>query len=133
MAALLASGALKQTPFKVAHRVSGKDDSASINAVLYRGDGKVAVVFSVLNHGPEQSWRMKTVRLVTESTGRDRTLAFRATATSIAPGSTGVMAIVVDKSAFVDEGKMTNLILEAYRHDGARMAVIPLAHDLAGE
>ncbi|MFP2927094.1 DUF2381 family protein [Pyxidicoccus sp. 3LG] len=133
LAALLASGALKQTPFKVAQRVSGTDEGTNLKAILYRGQGKAAVVFEVLNLDPEQSWRMKTVRLVTESTGRDRALAFRTTASSINPGAAGVIAIVVDKDAFVDEGKTTNLILELYRHDGARQAFIPLAHQLAGE
>ncbi|MFP2907200.1 DUF2381 family protein [Pyxidicoccus sp. 3LFB2] len=133
LAALLASGAVRQTPFRLAYKVSGKDEGASINALLFRGRGKAAVVFKVLNLDPEQSWSLKTVRLVTESTGRDRALAFRATAASIIPGASGAIAIVVDKGAFVDEGKVTNLILEVYRHDGARQAFIPLAHQLTGE
>ncbi|WP_240359327.1 DUF2381 family protein [Pyxidicoccus trucidator] len=133
LAALLVSGAVRQTPFRLSSQVSGKDEGASIDALLFRGRGKAAVVFKVLNLDPEQSWRMKTVRLVTESTGRDRALAFRATASSLTPGASGVIAIVVDKGAFVDEGKVTNLILEVYRHDGALQAYIPLAHQLAGK
>ena len=76
---------------------------------------------------------MKTVRLVTELTGLERTVALRATAPSLAPGESGVFAIVADKRAFMEEGGMTNLILEVYRHDGIRQAVVPLAHQLTGE
>lgn len=133
LAALLVSGALKQTPFKIVRRLSARDEDANIDAILYRGQGKAAVVFKVLNLDPEQPWSMKTVRLVTESTGRDRALALRATASSISPGAAGVIAVVVDKGAFSEEGKVTNLILEVYRHDGARLAFIPLAHQLTGE
>ncbi|WP_163998604.1 DUF2381 family protein [Pyxidicoccus caerfyrddinensis] len=133
LAALLASGAVKQTPFKVAHRISGRDDGATLDVILFRGQGKAAVVLKVKNLDPEQSWSMKTVRLVTESTGIDRAVAFRATASSITPGSSGTIAIVADRSAFVEEGTLTNLLLYVYRHDGAQQAFVPLAHQLTGE
>jgi uncharacterized protein (TIGR02268 family) len=133
LAALLAAGAVKQTPFKVAHRLSGKDEVARIDVILFRGQGKAGVVLKVRNFDPEQAWSLKTVRLVAESTGAERAVAFRATAPSISPGASGVFAIVADKSAFVEEGRMTNLLLEVYRHDGARSAFVPLAHQLTGE
>lgn len=124
---------MKQTPFKVAYRLSGKDEGAHLDAILYRGRGKAAVVFKVRNVDPAQSWSMKTVRLVTEFTGLERTVALRATTPSLAPGESGVFAIVADKRAFMEEGGMTNLILEVYRHDGIRQAFVPLAHQLTGE
>jgi len=133
LAALLASGAVKQTPFRLAHHVSGKDEGANIDALVFRGRGKAAVVLKVRNLDAERSWSMKTVRLVTESTGIDRAVALRATVSSIAPGASGVIAIVVDKGAFVEEGRVTNLILEVYRHDGGRQAYLPLDHQLTGE
>jgi hypothetical protein len=76
---------------------------------------------------------MKTVRLVTESTGMERPLALRSTASSITPGASGTIAIVADRSAFVEDGRMTNLILQVYRHDGAQQAIVTLAHQLTGE
>jgi hypothetical protein len=71
--------------------------------------------------------------LRTESSGADRDLAFRSTTPSIAPGESGVVAIVSDRSAFVEAGKVTNLVLEIYRHDGVRQAFVPLAHQLTEE
>lgn len=133
LAALLASGAVKQAPFKVAHHALGEDEGATFDATLFQGRGKAAVVLKVKNLDPKQSWSMKTVRLVTESTGMERALALRSTASSITPGASGTIAIVVDRSAFVEEGRMTNLILQVFRYDGAQQAIIPLAHQLTGE
>ncbi|NMO21224.1 DUF2381 family protein [Pyxidicoccus fallax] len=133
LAALLASGAVKQTPFKVAYRLADRDAESDVEAIFYRGRGKAAVVLKVRHLHSEQAWSMKKVRLMTESTGMDRSVAFRSTDSSLAPGESGVVAIVADRSAFVEEGKLTNLVLEVYRHDGVRQAVIPLAHQLSGK
>ncbi|WP_395813929.1 hypothetical protein [Archangium minus] len=37
-----------------------------------------------------------------------------------------MMAFVVDGSAFVDDGELTSLSLEVYRHDGLRQAYVQL-------
>jgi uncharacterized protein (TIGR02268 family) len=126
LAALLAAGAVAQTPFKIADRFSGKDDDAAVDAQVYQGKGKVAVVFKVKNLAPEQPWSVQRVRLVTKDSSRERAVAVRATFREVTPGATGVVAMVADGSAFMDEGVLTSLWLEVYRHDGLRQAFVLL-------
>jgi uncharacterized protein (TIGR02268 family) len=126
LAALLATGAVAQTPFMVADHFSGKDADAEIDATVFKGKGKVAVVFKVKNLDPEQPWRVQRIRLVTTDSGRERLVALRATAREVTPGGSGTVAVVADGSAFVDEGALTSLRLEVYRHDGLRQAFVQL-------
>ncbi|AEI67832.1 hypothetical protein LILAB_29755 [Corallococcus macrosporus] len=126
LAALLASGAIAQTPFNVADRFNGNDGDTEISAQVYRGKGKAAVVLRVKNLNPEHSWSVQRVRLVTMNGGRDRPVAVRATLREITPGGSGVLAIVADGGAFVEEGALTSLWLEVYRHDGLRQAFVEL-------
>jgi hypothetical protein len=49
LAALLAKGAVDQTPFIVADRFSGEDADAKTVAKLFRGKGKAALVFEIKN------------------------------------------------------------------------------------
>lgn len=126
LAALLASGALAQTPFKVVERFSGKDTDTEVDAQVLQGNNKAAVVFKIKNLAPEQPWSMKSARLVTLDKGRERAVAVRATVREIIPGGTGVMAFVVDGGAFVEDDKLTSLSLEVYRHDGLRQAFVQL-------
>ncbi|WNG57336.1 DUF2381 family protein [Archangium gephyra] len=126
LAALLASGALVQTPFKVVDRFFGKDEDAEIDAQVLQGNNKAAVVFKIKNLAPEQPWSMKSARLVTLDKGHERAVAIRATVREIMPGGSGVMAFVVDGGAFMEDGKLTSLSLEVYRHDGMRQAFIQL-------
>jgi uncharacterized protein (TIGR02268 family) len=133
LAALLVSGAMAQTPFTIVERILGKDEEAQIEAALLRGKGKAAAVFTVENLNPERSWRVQRVRLTTLSTGRERAAALRSSASEFAPGTSGVFAVVLDRSAFMDEGKLTNLFLEVYQHDGLRTAYVTLDHSLLGK
>lgn len=133
LAALLASGAVGQTPFTIADFFSGKDDTTQINATVFQGKGKAAVVYKVQNLAPKQSWGVKSVRLTSISSGRERSVAMRATHSFIAPGTSGVVAIIADKSAFMDDGKLTSLFLEVYRNDGYRQSLVQLDPYLVGE
>jgi uncharacterized protein (TIGR02268 family) len=126
LAALLAAGALGQTPFEVVDIFSGKDADAATVATVFRGKGKVAVVFTVKNLQAENSWSVQRVRLVTKDSGHERAVAVRATVREISPGGSGVVAMVADRSAFMDEGVLTSLWLEVYRHDGLRQAFVQL-------
>ncbi|NMO17355.1 DUF2381 family protein [Pyxidicoccus fallax] len=126
LAALLASGAVTQTPFKVVDRYSGKDGETDVRAQVFKGNGKVAVVFNIKNVAPEQPWSLKSARLVTLDGGRERAVAVRTTSREISPGESGVVALVVDGKAFLDEGKLTSLSLELYREDGRRQAFVQL-------
>lgn len=133
LAALLASGAVAQTPFTVAHVVADKDADAEVVATLLSGKGKAAVVLKLKNLDSEQPWSMKRIRLVSVASGRDRTVAVRSTSTSISPGNSGVIAVVADQMDFVDEGVLTSLLLEIYRHDGLQQASVRLDPRLVGK
>jgi uncharacterized protein (TIGR02268 family) len=126
LAALLASGALAQTPFKVVDRFSGRDERATVDAKVFQGKGKAAVVLSIKNLDPDQPWSMTSARLVTKDRGEERVVAIRATFREITPGASGVMALVVDKSAFLEEGQWTSLFLEVYQHEGFRQVLVQL-------
>lgn len=133
LAALLATGAIEQTPFTVARIISGADADARTEALLLRGKGKAAVVLKVTNLQAESPWSVRQVRLTTLSHGSERGVAFRASVPSIAPGASGVIAIVADGSAFSDQGQLTDLFLEVYRHDGMRTAYVTLESRLIGK
>jgi hypothetical protein len=133
LAALLAAGGAAHTPFKIAQRFSGEDADAQIEAVLFRGKSKAAVVFKVKNLNSERSWSVQRVRLTTLSRGDERVVAHRATSPEFAPGTSGVVAIVMDGSAFVEEGELTSLLLELYRQDGLRQAFVQLDPHLIGK
>lgn len=126
LAALLAAGALEQTPFKIASYFSGEDEELVGDGKVYRGKGKVGVVLAFKNLHAKQPWSMKSARLTTLKSGSERPFAFRATTPSIAPGTSGVLAFVADQSAFVEDGALTTLLLEIYRHDGMRQAFVQL-------
>nr|WP_272491423.1 DUF2381 family protein [Corallococcus exercitus] len=88
--------------------------------------GKVAVVFKVKNTHAQKPWSLKSARLVTKDGGHARAVAIRVTAREIPVGSSGVVAAVVDSSAFMEEGVLTSLFLEIYRQDGLRQAFVQL-------
>ncbi len=90
----------------------------------------MAVVFTVKNLQAENSWSVQRVRLVTKDSGQERAVAVRATVREISPGGSGVVAMVADRSAFMDEGVLTSLWLEVYRHDGLRQAFVQLEPSL---
>ncbi len=131
LAALLASGAVTQTPFTIASYITGRDGDTELKATVFRGKGKAAVVFNVKNLAPKQAWRMQSARLLTVASGREGAVAVRSTHSSIVPGTSGVVAVVVDKSAFMEDGKLTAVLLELYRHDGLRQAIVQLDPTLA--
>ncbi|ATB31394.1 DUF2381 family protein [Melittangium boletus] len=133
LAALLTSGALAQTPFKLARYEDGQDDGIDIRATLYKGKGKAAVVFRVRNLSSKQPWSMKSARILTVASGRERAVAARSSLATIAPGESGVIAIVADRSAFMEDGKPTSVFLELYRHDGLRQVLVQLDPDLVAQ
>ncbi|WP_233582990.1 DUF2381 family protein [Corallococcus sp. CA053C] len=133
LAALLAAGAVAQTPFVLADHFSGKDEGAALDGSLFRGSGKAAVVFKVKNLDATHPWSVKSVRLVGLSDARERAVALRSSSAVIEPGTSGVLALVVDASAFLDEGTLTSLFLEVYRQDGLRQAMVQLDPDLIGK
>jgi hypothetical protein len=130
LAALLASGALEQTPFTVEEAFSGKDEDSDVQATVFRGKGKVAVVFRVKNLHAENPWSVQRVQLYTLPDGKERSVAVRSSIREIPPGGSGVVAVVADGSAFIDGGVLKDLYLEVYRQDGQRQAYVALDHRL---
>ncbi|WNG14225.1 DUF2381 family protein [Cystobacter fuscus] len=130
LAALLASGALEQTPFIPKETFSGKDEDSDVRATVFRGKDKVAVIFKVKNIHAENPWSVQRVQLSTLPDGKERSVAVRSSVREIPPGGSGVVAIVADGSAFMDEGVLKDLYLEVYRQDGRLQAYVALAHRL---
>ena len=59
--------------------------------------------------------------------------AVRMTPRSIAPGATGVVAIVADRSAFASENGLETLALQLIRDDGIVQVFVKLDPSLARE
>jgi len=132
LAALLASGTIEQTPFKLEFRFSGENEEAHIEGTVFRGKGKAAVIFKVKNLSADASWSMGAPRLATMN-GQKRAVAVRATSREIHPGAVGTIALVADGSAFVEDGRSTKLLLEIYRQDGLQQAFVELDPSLVAE
>ncbi len=133
LAALLATGASKQTPFIAKRRWVYKEADVDVEVVVFSGKSKAAVVLNIKNQDPEQSWQLTKVRAFSASTGELRTVAVKTNRTSIAPGRSGSLAIVADKSAFMNKSGPGPLALEIFRHDGLRQAYVVLDHRLVRE
>ena len=130
LAALLASGSVAQTPFTIARYIKDRDDGTEISATLFRGKNKAAVVINVKNLDPVRPWVVKSARILTVASGREHAVAVRSTSTAIDPGTAGVVAVVIDQSAFIEDGKLTSVFLELYGRNGLRQAFVQLDPDL---
>ncbi|WP_158502162.1 DUF2381 family protein [Vitiosangium sp. GDMCC 1.1324] len=145
LAKLLVTGAINQTSFvERKKRIVKSEDGATIVVRIYGGKAKAAVLFTVTNRHPSKPWSLAEARLVTTRPGEDqrppflfgeaRPFALRADRDEIAPGETGNIAVVVDKSAFDTESGLVNtLALELYRHDGLMDTHVLLERRLARE
>ncbi|WP_269770194.1 DUF2381 family protein [Cystobacter fuscus] len=135
LAKLLAAGASKQTPFKLLKKRVIKSEGEETTVRIYKGKAKAAVLFTVTNHDPSKPWNLLEARLVTIRPGENpepyvfgdkKPFALRADRDEIAPGESGNVAVVVDRSAFTTENGNAELILEIYRKDGWRQAYVVL-------
>jgi len=137
LAALLVADAGKQTRFRAKQRYIFKDYDTEIVATVFTGKGKAAVVFWVKN-GADRFWTMSEARLTSaddfyKPSPKTRKHAMRMTPRSIAPGASGVVAIVVDQSAFLSEKVIETLALQVIRDDGRVQALVMLDPSLARE
>jgi uncharacterized protein (TIGR02268 family) len=143
LAKLLAAGDVKQTPFKLLKKRVFKDQGVETMVRIYSGRTKAAVLFTVTNRDPSKPWNLLEARLVTIRPGEDpgpsyvfgdpRRFALRQDRDDIAPGESGNVAVVVDRSAFQTENGPVELVLELYRQDGWRQAYVVLDDRLARE
>jgi len=130
LAALLAKGAPQQTPFREVRKWRVREGDVQFTVRLFSGTGKAAAVFTITNR-EDHPWKMKMARLYTEAGWKDKPFAVRRDSDAITPGTTGSVAVVVDKSAFEDGAMATNLLLEIYRDDGYRQLLVVLDPALA--
>ncbi|HEX8826388.1 MAG TPA: DUF2381 family protein [Archangium sp.] len=130
LAKLLTTGAINQTSFMERRkRIVKTDDGAEMVVRIFAGKEKAAVLLTVTNRHPSKPWSLAEARLRTTRPGEDqrapflfgeaRPFALRTDREEIAPGESGNVAVVVDRSAFkADDGFVKTLALEIYRQDG---------------
>jgi uncharacterized protein (TIGR02268 family) len=142
LAKLVASGAIEQTPFSLRRKRVIKGEGGKTTVRLYKGKAKAAVLFTVTNQDPSKPWSLLEARLVTIRPGEDpepyvfgdkKPFALRTDRDEIAPGESGNVAVVVDRSAFKTENGTAELLLEIYRKDGWRQAYVVLDERLTRE
>jgi uncharacterized protein (TIGR02268 family) len=126
LAALLAKGAVKQTPFRYIRGQLFKGEGTDIAADTFMSRDKAALVFQVKNLHPDAPWRLLEARLKTATTWEARPFALRMEGGAIAPGASGSLVVVVDASAFASKNGTERLVLELFRADGMQQAVVLL-------
>jgi len=136
LAALLANGAEEQTPFRAKRAYTYKEGDAEITVIVYTGKSKAAAVIRIKNH-LDRFWTLREARLTSGSefykpSAEVRKCAMRMVPRSIAPGASGAVAIVADKSAFLSKkGQLEELALQIIRDDGLVQAFVKLDPSLA--
>jgi hypothetical protein len=133
LAALLAKDATRQTPFREQDKWVLNDESASFVVRTFKGKGKAGVIFTISNQSGKRAWKMKMASLYTARGWKNRTFAVRTDREEIPAGKLGQVAVVVDKSAFVEGNGVEQLLLEIYRDDGYRQVVVLLDPSLCRE
>ncbi|WP_225408614.1 DUF2381 family protein [Stigmatella hybrida] len=138
LAALLASGAERQTSFTAKRSyIYNNDGQTDIGMTVYSGRGKAAVVIKIKNH-LDRFWNLSQARLTSATDfwqpfSKTRECAVTMEPHSIAPGATGVVAIVADRRAFTttERGEFETLALQLIRDDGLVEAFVKLEPALA--
>jgi uncharacterized protein (TIGR02268 family) len=130
-ATLLANGVVKQTPFVQDHKGLIKEDNVEMIVRVFSGKSKAAAVFEITNKSNDKPWSLTGARLSVVPSGLPRPFALSMERDEIAPGTSGTVAIVADRSAFESEGGPVSLILELFRHDGLQEGVVLLDYRLA--
>lgn len=144
-ASLLASGEVKNTPFRRESKWRVDLGGAVVDIYIYsaRKTQKAAVLFHVTNSQLDVPWRLKEVQLSAMlsrqsyeepvRTGEKKEFALRTSRDEIPPGESGSIAVVADKSAFTSKDGPVHLVLELFRHDGLQQAVVLLDHRIVEE
>lgn len=131
LAALLANGQLKLTPFKKKEAWKLREDGIDLEVYVLQARDEVArrkaaVVFKVTNKAPAGPWELQEARLMNAATFRQPPFALRMSPASIAPGATGHVALVTDLESFSPITTDTKLIVELFRNGGRRQAYLEL-------
>jgi uncharacterized protein (TIGR02268 family) len=96
LATLLVTGATSLTPFREGFKWTFNDSVPKTDAQLFSGAGRKALLFTVTNRHPELPWKLVEVRVTSAATGSQRTYGLRMQPSSIAPGETGRIAVVMN-------------------------------------
>jgi uncharacterized protein (TIGR02268 family) len=131
LAALLVRGEVEKTPFR-RKRVSVLEDGGiEIRVEVFAGPGKAAAVIRLTNAYSEEPWRFRDARLIGDiSSYASLPFALRLDHPEIAPGQSGTIAVVADRSAFESKEGLRDLALEIFRQDGERQVIVSLDHGL---
>jgi hypothetical protein len=131
-ATLLANGEAKKTPFKSVKVYRPKNEDMKMVVELFSGPGKAAAVITLTNTHYGDNWRFEGAYLTRDFTNfTARPFALRMDRSTIGPGQTGIITVVVDQSAFeIKDGKLTDLALQIFRGDGLLQVAVALEHTL---
>jgi uncharacterized protein (TIGR02268 family) len=122
-ATLIANGEVKKTPFRREKFWRSKKEDMDIAVEVFSGPGKAAVLVHLSNtyYGDSgEPWKFDGAYVTRDYTSvTSRPFAIRSERSTIQPGQSGKIAVVVDKSAFeTKNGDMTDLALQIFRGDG---------------
>ncbi len=126
LASLLLKGAVRMTPFRPRRSWSFKGDGVNMDVQTFLSKDKSAVVFRIMNQDSDESWKLQEARLLNPRTGQTRSFALRMEQDAIAPGSSGGIAVIADRSAFTAEDETDQLVLQLFRSDGLQQAYVVL-------
>ncbi|MFL5349012.1 MAG: DUF2381 family protein [Hyalangium sp.] len=134
-ATLLANGQVKKTPFLRKKFWRSKNEDMDIAVEVFSGPGKAAVLVHLKNtyYGDSgEPWKFDGAYVTRDYTSfTSRPFAIRLEHSTIEPGQSGKIAVVVDKSAFeTKDGNLTDLALQIFRGDGLLQVAVALEASL---
>lgn len=134
-ATLLANGEVKKTPFLRKKFWRSKNEDMDIAVELFSDPGKAAVIVHLKNTYYDDSgepWRFDGAYVTRDYTSfTSRPFAIRLERSTLHPGQSGKIAVVVDKSAFeTKDGNLSDLALQIFRGDGLLQVAVALEASL---
>jgi hypothetical protein len=134
-ATLLANGEVKKTPFLRKKFWRSKDEDMDVAVEIFAGLGKAAALVHLKNthYGDAgEPWKFDGAYVTSDFThSTARSFALRLDRSTLSPGQSGKIAVVVDKSAFqTKEGELVDLALQIFRGDGLLQVAVALEHSL---
>ncbi|HEX8700576.1 MAG TPA: DUF2381 family protein [Myxococcaceae bacterium] len=134
-ATLITNGEVEKTPFLRKKTWRSKNADMDMKVEVFEGPGKAAVLVHLKNtyYGDSgEPWKFDGAYVTRDYTSfTSRPFALRLERSTISPGQTGKIAVVVDKSAFeTKNGDLTDLALQIFRGDGLLQVAVTLEASL---
>jgi len=134
-ATLIANGEVVKTPFLRKKSWRSKNEDMDIRVEVFEGPGKAAVLVHLKNtyYGDSgEPWKFDGAYVTRDYTSfTSRPFAIRLERSTIQPGQSGKIAVVVDKNAFeTKDGNLTDLALQIFRGDGLLQVAVTLEASL---